>query len=168
MNIKTFRDGERLVVVFEGLKDMPSEEEMIKSYLSGIVGCQVCKLPNAEAKPVVKPKTKSELEVFIEKTDIKLSSIKSMADETKVLSELQKEADETDGDIYKRYLNEAIKGYLRSRMIKFNETNYANALNERQAGQFVSHYGRYVNQEELKDIKDVKESVKNIIEILSK
>lgn len=166
MNIKTFRDGERLVVVFEGLKDMPSEEDMIKSYLSGIIGTQVYNLPDAKVKPIAKPK--SELEVFIEKTDVKLSSIKSMADETKVLSDLQKEAAEADSDIYKDFLNRAIKDYLCQRMIKFNETDYAKSLNERQAGQFVSHYGRYINQEELKDIKDVKESVKTIIEILSK
>ena len=49
LNIKTFRDGDRLVVVFEGLKDLPSEEELIQSYLGSIAGATVSKESPVEA-----------------------------------------------------------------------------------------------------------------------
>ena len=46
MNIKTFKDGSRVVVVFEGL-DAPSETEIIKSFIESLVGKSV-KFPAAE------------------------------------------------------------------------------------------------------------------------
>ncbi len=37
MNIKTFKDGNRLVIVVEGLKDIPSDNELLKRFVGGIV-----------------------------------------------------------------------------------------------------------------------------------
>ena len=52
LTVKTFKDGDRLVVVFEGLHDIPSEETLIQSFLSGITGAQVNREEAIDAKPV--------------------------------------------------------------------------------------------------------------------
>ncbi len=52
LTVKTYRDGDRLVVVFEGLSSIPDEEAMIKSFLGGMIDGTLTKVPDVEAKPV--------------------------------------------------------------------------------------------------------------------
>ena len=52
MTIKTFKDGDRFVLVFEGLENSPSDEEMIKGVVAAVVGKSVSTEPEAVAKPV--------------------------------------------------------------------------------------------------------------------
>ncbi len=54
LSIKTFKDGDRLVVVFEGLNDLPSEEEMVKNCIKSILAGSVPEtLPEADVVPIV-------------------------------------------------------------------------------------------------------------------
>ena len=61
LTIKTYRDGDRLVVIFEGLSDIPSEDDMIRSYLSNITGATVESLAPVEAKSVPVDATKVDI-----------------------------------------------------------------------------------------------------------
>lgn len=49
--IKNFKDGDRLVIVFEGLENVPSVEKMLGTYISGMVGAISTEKPG-DAAPV--------------------------------------------------------------------------------------------------------------------
>lgn len=61
LTIKSYRDGDRLVVVFEGLSNIPSDEDMIKSYISNITGVQAEPVKPVDAAPV--PQDTKEVEI---------------------------------------------------------------------------------------------------------
>lgn len=64
LGIQSFKDGERLVIVVEGLKDIPSEETLLKNFLSTIItspDAQVATAPAAENIDPVVPESEETL-----------------------------------------------------------------------------------------------------------
>ena len=50
VSVKSFVDGDRLVVVFEGISNAPSESELVKSYIESVLKTQT--MPPADVTPV--------------------------------------------------------------------------------------------------------------------
>lgn len=50
--VKFFKDGDRFVLVFEGLENSPSTENMIKNIVSTVTAANIKAEPEAVAKPV--------------------------------------------------------------------------------------------------------------------
>lgn len=64
LGIKSFKDGDRLVIVVEGLKDVPSEETLLKNFLSTIItgpDARVTTAPAAENIDPVAPESEDGL-----------------------------------------------------------------------------------------------------------
>ena len=66
MKIQTFQDGDRFVVVFEGLSEKTAEQEMIKGLLQGLAGVMTTMAPPADATPVAKEEDHTDVLNMIE------------------------------------------------------------------------------------------------------
>lgn len=111
MNIKTFKDGDRFIVVFEGLENSPSNEAMIQGILASIIGttASVEKVDNAIVEPVP---TKEE-----EVPEIPFTS----------------------GYFEGKTRTEALE-YLRKRFVNTNADEYANKLSDSQRIKFFKTF----------------------------
>ena len=109
MTIKTFKDGDRFVLVFEGLENSPSTEDMIKSIVSTVIAQDVISVPDAVAKPVPAEKELPPEERFADGT---------FAGKTKseALAYLKKRFCNTDADEYASRLTDGQKKAFFSQM----------------------------------------------------
>lgn len=137
MTIKSFKDGERLVIIVEGLKDFPSETDLIKGFLGSITKeGTVTDLPDAEALPVPVEEA-PDLGVLIE-TSFFTGNLEDVYDKIDSLSK-EKELLEVLGD------NADI--YLRHKFSKMDGAAYAGKLSAVQKTKFFETYGRYMPSE---------------------
>lgn len=163
--IKTFKDGDRLVIIIENME--MSETDIIKKFIASLTEESSEKsakeIPDAAAVPIeTSTDNRNVIAEEMQKVDALLTSIKSMKDETSVLNELQKMAGEAEDGIKKDYIVNAISDYIAVRMKRFDE-GYVNDLDEKQAKSFINHYGRFVDEEIMKSITLDKDGVKAII-----
>ena len=132
MNIKTFKDGERLVIVVEGLKSFPTDESLLKGLLSGISdgNVEACSeadaipLPVAEEEPCILVGTS----FYAGPLEGAFPLIDSVKKELELLSSLGDNAEL----------------YLRYKFSKLDAENYASKLSVQQKGKFFEIYGKYL------------------------
>ncbi len=102
MTIKTFKDGDRVVLVFEGLENSPSAEDMIKGIVSSVVACNVTSAPDAIAAPVAVTEEEIPEERFVD-------GFFAGKTRDEACAELKKRFCNTDADEYAGRLTEGQK-----------------------------------------------------------
>ncbi|MBO5620156.1 MAG: hypothetical protein J6I68_05460 [Butyrivibrio sp.] len=146
MNIKTFKDGERLVIVVEGLTTFPTDESLLKGLLSGISDGDVEAYPEADAIPL--PVAEEEPCIIVGTSfyagplDGALPLIDSVKKELELLSSLGDNAEL----------------YLRYKFSKLDADAYASKLSVQQKEKFFETYGKYLPAPLLEE-KDVKKVI---------
>ena len=156
MNISTYQDGERFVVVFEGID--VSEKDMIKGMLNPFV---VNRTP--EVKPVESKEQKPAADRFScgpyeGKTpqEILSGEPKEARDAYTYLTGLM----DTFEVSFKEICESALKEYLRNSFKSVDPETYANKLSEKQMNNFFEIY-KYSLPENVKKTKSgVVESIK--------
>ena len=134
MNIKTFKDGERLVIVVEGLKSFPTDTELLKGLLSGIGSSDIEAMPDADAIPL--PATEEEPCIIVGTSyyagplDGVFPYVDSMKKELELLTSLGDNAEM----------------YLRVKFSKMDAKAYADKLSVQQKRSFFKIYGKYIPQ----------------------
>lgn len=160
MKISTFKDGSRLIVVFEGI-DL-SEEALIKGMLSPISTDRVPVVEPIEEEPEEMP----EIPVF---TDGPYAGLTP----TDVLMAEPREAQEAFLYITQNAVPEelksacdvAVKEYLRSRFSSTDEAEYAKKLTERQVERFFEMFKPVIPEDlytgKRDDVQNIIRSFKN-------
>ncbi|MCR5670685.1 MAG: hypothetical protein K6G10_06735 [Butyrivibrio sp.] len=140
MNIKTFRDGDRLVIVVEGLKNIPSDEILLSKFVSGIMGSEAESFPEAEASPIPIME-EADKGIFVKTSFYEglLDSAYPFVDSFKKESELLSS------------LGENAEVYLRHKFSKMDANGYAGRLNDAQKAAFFQRYGKYLYQPLVED-----------------
>lgn len=168
LSIKAFQDGDRFVVVFEGLSDHPSQEEMIKGFLGGLL-TSVEQAPDAAAIPIqqedVPEVTVPEEEIAQEpdRDDVFPDGPYKGHTPGEVL-----ELDKTAGFIYLSeaikgrspedplfsIINKEISGVLKNFATCEDEESYSKRLSSNQVAQFIKKF-RLVMSPELQEELDM-------------
>lgn len=147
MNIRTFKDGNRLVIVVEGLENIPSDEEVLGKFIKSISGCDKTDVfSQAEAIPV--PVEESDPCIIVKTSFYEgpvegaYEHIDSVQKELELLSEL----------------GENSELYLRHKFSKMDGKEYSEKLSPVQKKKFFEIYGRYMPESIVEDF-DVQKAI---------
>lgn len=145
MKVQTFKDGERLVIIVEGI-DAPTEKELLSGLLSKVTSDNMETLPPAEAKSV--PVEDQEPYIYVETSFFK--------------GNLEDAYDKVDNMAKELELLKALGGnsesYLKHKFSKMDPKGYADKLTDSQKKKFFDTYGPYM-PEALVDKKNVAEAI---------
>ena len=153
LTIKSYQDGDRFVIVFEGLSNIPSEQDMIKQFLCGITNTVISDAPAAEAKPIPADDKKTDIptEVFPSGT-FKGKTPAEVLSEGKTKGFMYLAGIANDTDIPSNLLADirsVICGYLKQ-FSECDEENYSKKLKTKQLDMFFAQYEAILPQ----DIRD--------------
>lgn len=140
MNIKTFKDGNRFVIVFEGLDDMPSQENMIKAFLGGICP-NVTEEKAAEVQPVCVEDNMPQNVMFIAgpyagQTPQEILEAEGKRGFIYLVSQIRNQ--ELPGDLLLA-IDNAVTGYLRQ-FANCDADAYSKKLSDKQLSTFIQLY----------------------------
>lgn len=153
IGINHFRDGDRLVVVFENFfKDRQmSDDDIVKNYLSVIAGEQNTCLP-ANVVPMDDVQEVPELPVVFEdgpfkgRTPVDLfMGISNAAEEKAVFSAFPADIDGFYSEELSSHIRAAMKLYLKKRFKKIDGAEYEAKLSDNQKTLFYAIYAPAIN-----------------------
>lgn len=173
LSVKQFRDGNRLVVVFEGLKDIPSEEQMIQNYLSSLVGNNVDVAPSVEAEPVVLNNEMPEIPkpVFCGSEYNSMTPSEVVKDGTKALVFLNRQLVNQESEDMETEIRRVLRKTVAEQFRTVEPDKFCSTLTNAQVNAFFLRYGNIPTEEEKRIImkklnSKTWEEKKNIISII--
>ena len=159
MQIKTYKDGERLVIIVEGLENIPSDDAQLKGFLSVLVpntDVQVLTSPDAKPVPIEEdvPSVVESVMSDIEARDIEVETSFFKGKLTDAYSHVDSVSKELE---LLHALNDNAESYLRHKFSKIDASSYTEKLSAAQKERFFEVYGPFMYPQlvETKDVKSV-------------
>ncbi len=151
MTIRTFRDDKRLCIIVDGLKDIPSDDELLKRFVGGIVCTEndnVSVYPDSDAAPVEYDEDTRQGDILVETSFFTgllndcYDHIDSLAKELEVLNSLGDNAEL----------------YLKHKFSRMDAKAYSEKLSDAQKQKFFEIYKPFMYAS-LVEGKDVQKAI---------
>lgn len=158
MNIKSFMDGDRLVIVVEGLKEVPSDEKLLKGFLSAIMPdteTSIHKPSDAAPVPVVEEDVTIPCEEITSDGDIEIKTsffTGKLNDAYACIDSFSKELEVLNA------LKDNAEIYLRHKFAGMDTDAYTEKLSDAQKTKFFDVYGAFMYHP-LVEAGDVKSAI---------
>lgn len=145
LNIKTFKDGNRFVVVFEGLSNMPSEEDMIKNYISSIVNANISTEKEIDAKPVETTDEPIPVPIFEDGPFAGMSPSQVIETGNKGIAYLNMEMGKygmgSEEDVLTLEIASVMYNHIHKRFSQMDVEEFAKKLSDGQINSLIAMYG---------------------------
>lgn len=152
LQIKSFKDGDRFVVVFEGMDNIPSTENVITAFLTGITNVPVKKDAEAKVEPVHTDENPSDIMVnetfssgpYAGKTPAEILSVNDIQMQNKAFAYICEEL-KRNGSTFSETMKKSVYDYLKRRYETCNPEEYSKKLSDGQVRYFYTFHEPVIN-----------------------